>query len=239
MANLLFDDALMGRVLPRGQRWMDTADLDEARSDPGMDRFSYLAWERGEDDAEESDEDAWDYNLWLRDQRPLDWEYQPEVWVNGQRLEDFLLDDGEFYALPYAEYVAAVRERTLDRIRLWDWEDNGPQLDDLVVSVDGLSVQEYLAQPLTLEDFERDRIEFAVRAVLEGIQPAELADGHADRRDAHEAWLIRRLHDDLGWGNTRQGRRPDSRMRWKTRSWERSANVKAATRAMRAGREVM
>jgi hypothetical protein len=204
----VFESALMGRVLPRGQRWVDVAD-EPVREDPGYERAAYLEWVRGEASLDFEDQ--------LVEVLPDEWvgidEVQPEpdvlVWVNGVPLEVWLA-------------IAPVNDLFPDL-----------EMAQLVLLPPPVEVPRYSVDVDLLVLLEDEAVEYG--ALDSGEAPG---DNHADRRDAHEAWLLRRLHDDLGWGNTSRGRRPDSRVRYRRRSWERSANVKAATRAMRAARQV-
>lgn len=129
-----FEHTLLGRVLPRGQRWIDDTSDEAAsplRDDPGYDRVSYLAWERDED------EPAWvvDYDeIDLVDRTVEPWE--PDVWVtvNGVPLDLYLLGEGDSDAPFLVEVkqahvapMAPVYGNSASRhYRLWLWR----QVDD-------------------------------------------------------------------------------------------------------------
>lgn len=200
MANLpLLNLPIMGRELPRGQRWMDSADLELAHSDPSLDRVAYLEWERY-DPSEDLDDEV----LWQLEDEP---EPDVVVTVNGVALEVWLKTASLEQQDPDMELVALVLAGA------------APDAVPFLVDSDILVLLED-------EAVELGRID-------DGEAPGDEA---ANRRDAYRAWLLRRLNDDLLWGNSPRGRRSQSRMRWRRRSWERSPNAKAATRAMRAAR---
>ena len=96
----MFENTLIGRVLPRGQRYVDIAD-EAVREDPGFERAALNAWERAGVDGDDSDPGTWDWDAF----EDLVYEVMPEdlevelvdeleepvpdvvVWVNGVPLE--------------------------------------------------------------------------------------------------------------------------------------------------------
>ena len=195
----VFENALLGRVLPRGQRWMDNADLDDVRVDPGMTQAAYLGWERGADisdpqlvdwDAEPSVEDLYGYALTAE----LPWEPVDQaeaaagdvlVWVNGVPLEEWLA-------------VASTDEQYPDMVDADLLLGRAPEVIPLVLDTDIL---------VLLEDEAEER----------GVQ-LEYAPGvvHGDNAAfGYRLELFRQVDDDdLGWGPTKRGRRVFSPWKW-------------------------
>ena len=102
----MFENTLIGRVLPRGQRYVDIAD-EAVREDPGFERAALNAWERAGADGDDSDPGTWDWDAFedlVYEVMPEDlevelagdrWEPVPDVvvWVNGVPLEAWLAGD--------------------------------------------------------------------------------------------------------------------------------------------------
>jgi hypothetical protein len=194
----LFHTTLMGRELPRGQRWIDNTDEDDVRVDPGMTQAAYLGWVRdGADDPAELDWDGVGHEELLEEALPVqwvrdeygDWEPAPDVlvWVNGVPLEVWLV-------------TASLDELNPDFVDADLLLGTPPEQLPLVLDTDIL---------VLLEDEREER----------GINLELSVDGttHSDNapREFRLARIRRSKVDDmLGWGTTRRGRRWNAGTRW-------------------------